>query len=104
MIALVSCYGMAGSQLFAFALLGPYAPWMQRSIGFRLDSDIGGPMTPDDSYRWNVPVLNYGFDQQFIEYFGESRVAAVEEGIAILNDLPPASELDLDSFPFSTWV
>jgi len=55
-------------------------------------------MNITDGYRWNVPVVTYGFDSEFINYFGSDGVAAVEEAIAILNALPPASEITLDDY------
>ncbi len=53
----------------AFALLGPAAPWMQATNDMSLEGDIGGPMDVTNEYRWNVPVLTYGFDQSFVDYF-----------------------------------
>lgn len=50
-------------------------------------------------YRWNVPVVTYAFDQSIIDYFGSNGVAAVEQAIAILNELPPASQIALTNFP-----
>lgn len=55
-----------------------------------------------EGYRWNVPVVTYAFDQSFIDYFGSNGVAAVEQAIAILNELPPASEITLTNFPEQT--
>lgn len=37
--------------------------------GMSLEGDIGGPMDVTNEYRWNVPVLTYGFDQSFVDYF-----------------------------------
>lgn len=82
----------------AFALLGPYEPWMDRTNGFRI-YDIGGPMELNSEYRWNVPVVTYGFDQSFRDYFGSNGVAAVEAAIQVLNNLPPAADLVLSNFP-----
>jgi hypothetical protein len=82
----------------AFSLLGPYADWMDVTNGFRLPGDIGGPMDITEGYRWNVPVVTYGFDQSFRNYFGSNGVAAVEAAIGILNNLPPASALVLTNF------
>jgi hypothetical protein len=102
-----------------FSLLGPYESWMQQSNGFRLafdisgppldlalpslpfpePGDIGGPMTLSNGYRWNVPVVTYGFDSSFLQYFGSNGVAAVQEAIQILNDLPAASEIDATNYP-----
>lgn len=78
---------------FCFALLGPYEDWMQYSNAFRFPNDIGGPMALDSEYRWNVPVITYGFDQSFMDFFGTEGKASVEAAIATLNSLPPASQI-----------
>ena len=73
----------------AFSLLGPYAPWMDEAKSFRQPRrDIGGPMNIDEGYRWNAPVVTYGFDASFLEYFGSNGVAAVESAMELLNNLP----------------
>ncbi len=61
--------------------------------------DIGGPMDIGDGYRWNVPVITYGFDKSFLDYFGTNGVAAVQDAIQTLNDLPPASTVVLSNYP-----
>jgi hypothetical protein len=86
----------------AFALLGPIQPWMQESNGVIGDGDIGGPMDIGSGYRWNVPVVTYGFDQSFINYFGTNGEAAVTSAIQILNNLPPASQLAVTDYSFIT--
>jgi hypothetical protein len=86
----------------AFALLGPVQPWMQMTNGVINPGDIGGPMCISNGYRWNVPVVTYGFDQSFLNYFGSNGVAAVESAIQILNDLPPASQIALTNYPFDS--
>ncbi len=53
-------------------------------------------------YRWNIPIVTYGFDQSFIDYFGSNGVAAVESAIQILNDLPPASTINPNDYPLNT--
>ena len=63
------------------------------------DLSIGGPMNIGEGYRWNVPVITYGFDPSFLDYFGTNGVAAVESAIQILKDLPPASSINLDDYP-----
>src|SRR5207249_5080603 len=84
----------------AFSLLGPYAPWMDEAKSFRQPGrDIGGPMNIDEGYRWNAPVLTYGFDASFLEYFGSNGVAAVESAIDVFNNLPPVSQLDPANYP-----
>jgi hypothetical protein len=86
----------------AFALLGPVQSWMQATNGVILDGDIGGPMCINNEYRWNVPVVTYGFDQSFLDYFGSNGVAAVESAIQTVNDLPPASQIVLTNYPFDS--
>lgn len=99
MIALLS--GPVGS--FAYSLLGPYADWMDIQKCYRLPGDIGGPMNLGEGYRWNVPVITYGFDRSFLDYFGSNGVAAVEGAIGILNALPPASSINLSNYPQAIW-
>jgi hypothetical protein len=82
-----------------FALLGPYAPWMDPTNSYRSGLDIGGPVDLTQGYRWNVPFVTYGFDQSFIDYFGSNGVYAVEQAFQTLNELPPASTLQLTNFP-----
>jgi len=86
----------------AFSLLGPYEPWMSLTNGFQSAGDIGGPMNLGSAYRWNVPVLTYSFDQSFLDFFGSNGVAAVESAIQILNNLPPASQLNPATYPLDT--
>ena len=92
---------MAAHHACAFALLGPFEPWMDVTNSLRLPGDIGGALDITEEYRWNVPVVTYGFDQTFLDYFGSNGLAAVEQAIQILNDLPPASSLVLTNFPFA---
>src|ERR1700756_4172157 len=82
----------------AFALLGPFAPWMTPQLAYQDGVSIGGPMNIGEGYRWNVPVITYGYDQSFLDYFGTNGVAAVESAIQILNDLPPASQIMLTNY------
>jgi hypothetical protein len=112
MLAFVSSAG-------AFSLLGPFKiganfpgdEWQgdgfggrPQGIGYQLDGDIGGPMFPIEAYRWNIPVITYAYDYTFLQYFGSNGVNAVEEAIAILNALPPASRMSatLSEFPLDT--
>ena len=61
----------------AFSLMGPFTSWMDVEKSYRLPGDIGGPMNIGEGYRWNVPVITYGFDHSFTSYFGSNGVAAV---------------------------
>jgi hypothetical protein len=84
---------------FGFSLLGPYTPWMSVSNGYAQPGDLGGPMTLGHEYRWNLPVITYGFHPAFVEHFGSNGVRAVEAAVKILNRLPPASRIRLEEFP-----
>lgn len=95
----------------AFSLLGPYESWMQMSNDFRWPQDpiydsstIGGPMCLSNEYRWNVPVVTYGFDRSFVDFFGSNGVAAVEAAIGILNRLPTASSIVTTNYPLFSEV
>jgi hypothetical protein len=102
-IVLAAAFLMASAvESGAFALLGPVQPWMQATNGVIQPGDIGGPMSIGSGYRWNVPVVTYGFDQSFINYFGTNGVAAVQGAIQILNNLPPASQIVLTNYPIDS--
>lgn len=88
----------------AFSLLGPYAPWMDVEKGYQQPGDIGGPMNIGEGYRWNVPAITYGFSRSFLDYFGSNGVAAVESAVAVLNQLPPASAINLQAFTNDCWA
>src|SRR6266404_2657358 len=87
----------------AFSLLGPFAPWMDVQKGYRQPGDIGGPMNIGEGYRWNIPVITYGFSRSFLDYFGSNGVAAVESAIAIRNQVPPASAINPESYTAYVW-
>jgi len=89
----------------AFSLLGPFDTWQVAAIGYNpLGTDIGGPMNLGEEYRWNVKTITYGFDESFLNYFGAQGTAAVMQAIAILNALPPVSQMssDLSEFPLES--
>jgi hypothetical protein len=86
----------------AFALLGPFESWMQQTNDLRQPGDIGGPMCIGNEYRWDVPVVTYGFDPSFCNFFGTNGEAAVESAIQIINALPPASDIALTNYPFDS--
>jgi hypothetical protein len=85
-----------------FSLIGPYTAWMLPSLNYQQPDDIGGPMNLNEEYRWNVPVVTYGFDQSFLDYFGSNGVVAVEQAIQTVNGLPRAANLVLSDFPLSS--
>ncbi len=102
--AMCLAIGLSAPDARAFSLLGPFEPWMTTTNGFNPsdEADIGGPMCISNEYRWNVPVVTYGFDQSFLDYFGTNGVAAVESAIQVLNDLPPASQIVLTNYPLDS--
>jgi hypothetical protein len=91
----------ASAPVRAFSLLGIWDTWQTTEIGYQRGGDIGGPMGLTEGYRWNVPVITYAFDRSFLLYFGQRGVEEVEKAIAILNALPPVSNLssNLNEFP-----
>ena len=90
------------TSVHSFSLLGPYDSWQTPEIGYNRGGDIGGPMNLGEEYRWNVPTITYAFDATFVEYFGTNGMAAVDQAMKILNDLPPASRLDPNEFLLNT--
>lgn len=91
--------GLFAGAAHAFSLLGPYDAWMQPANGFRQPGDIGGPNNLGEEYRWNVPVVTYTFDQSFLDYFGFTGAAAVDQAVQFFNSLPPVSQFDPTNYP-----
>ena len=76
---------------------------MDPTRGYFPNSEMGGPMNISEGYRWNIPVVTYGFDQGFLNYFGTNGVAAAEKAFLILNSIPPASQINLTNYPMNPW-
>src|SRR5881396_1135079 len=96
-------------QANAFSLLGPYAiaggnVWQVERLGYNIDGDIGGPMNvaAGEEYRWNTKIVVYGYDAPFLDFFGTRGMQEVEKAVKIINDLPPASTLNVDDYPMTT--
>jgi hypothetical protein len=86
----------------AFALLGPVNESFQTpTLGYQNGDDLGAPKNLGEEYRWNVPVLYYSVDQNFLDYFGSNGLAQVQAALDAFNAIPPASALatNLSSFP-----
>ncbi|MEW6156311.1 MAG: hypothetical protein AB1813_02705 [Verrucomicrobiota bacterium] len=88
-----------GAVAFGFSLTGPSASWQDARRGY---DQPRGVMNINEEYRYNVPVLYYGFDDTFLTYFGQKGVQEIEKAIAILNALPPMSQVNLNDFPLDT--
>ncbi len=95
---------VAAPRASAFSLAGTFDTWQTTTIGYQLPGDLGGPMNLGEEYRLNLPMLTYGFDESFLNYFGTRGVQEVEKAIKILNDLPAFSRMtdDLSEFPLDT--
>lgn len=87
---------------WGFALLGPLAnggdSWQTGVIGYGLAyteegflggadnlGDIGGPKNIGEAYRRNSPVIFYGYDAAFLDYFGSNGMAAVDSAAGLMN-------------------
>ncbi len=102
-LALILLLTAATHRAAAFALLGPFAPWMTTPLAYQIPNAIGGPMLLGEGYRWNVPIITYAYDQSFLDYFGTNGVAAIESAIQIFNQLPPAStQTNFSAYPLKT--
>ena len=78
---------------FAFSLAGPIMPY-QNALNPGAGYYSGrAPQARDEEYRWNIPVVTYGFDQPFFNYFGTNGINTIQEAFKILNDLPPVSQI-----------
>src|SRR6185295_9453232 len=97
-ILLVVLLAIGARQAFSFSLLGPFETWQTGAIGYNPlgNTDIGAPKNLGEEYRWNLPVITYGFDNSFLNYFGSNGVAAIDAAFSILNSLPPFSSLSAD--------
>lgn len=95
-----------------FSLLGPLSSdpggeaWQVRRLGYSdgevlLNGAIGSPKNLTHEYRWNTPIITYGFDPTFINYFGTNGMAAVDAAMEIMNSLPDLSTLsqELTEYP-----
>jgi hypothetical protein len=96
----------------AFTLWGPLETWQTADldyglrfyyenieIGTRLGYvENGGPKNFGEGSRLATPIVTYGFDDTFLEYFGAQGVAAVDSAMQVLNALPSGSSANLANF------
>jgi hypothetical protein len=91
------------AHLGAFGLVGPLAAWQTPRLGYALNMPFaGGPMDIGEEYRYNVPVVYYGFTPDFLNYFGQKGVDEIDKAFKIINEIPSASKVDLSDFPFTS--
>ncbi len=92
---------------YGFALLGPNNEAYQvPEIGYNPipeDALASGPKNLGEEYRRNTPVMYYGYDASFSDFFGEYGKLAVDQAFGIYNSLSNASSYsaDLSEVPFS---
>ena len=88
----------------AFTLLGPMAGWQAPDLGYNIpDSapEYGGPRLRGDEYRLSTPIVTYGIDGSFMEFFGAEGARAVDEAFALFNSITNVSAFseNLEEFP-----
>jgi hypothetical protein len=90
----------------AFSLMGPGdARYQDAQISYgSYGGEFGGPMNLGEEYRLTRPVVTYGYDKSFLDYFGQHGVEAVEQAMALLNGIPAASAMSesLEEFPLGS--
>src|SRR5690606_21956067 len=70
LVTLLLCI-LATAGTHAFSLLGPHEDWQTPTLGYNpFGEDRGAPKNLGEEYRWNLPVITYGFDRAFMDYFG----------------------------------
>jgi hypothetical protein len=102
---------VAAQHAGAFTLWGPLETWQTADLDYgdpryyyffvepSLDGiEVGGPKNFGEGSRLTTPIVTYGFDNTFLEYFGQQGVAAVESAMQALNALPSASSANLANF------
>jgi hypothetical protein len=106
LIALLSVLiGLTAPQVGAFSLLGPYSAWQTSDIGYDLPAitgqENGGPRLRGDEYRLSTPVVTFGFDGSFVEYFGAPGMQAVQDAFATFSGLTNFSSMsaNLGEYP-----
>ena len=103
---------MAAQRAGAFTLWGPLETWQTADLDYgdryyytvvALGDGLGatengGPKNFGEGSRLTTPIVTYGFDNTFLDYFGSDGVAAVDSAMAVLNALPSASSAKLTNF------
>jgi hypothetical protein len=92
--------GRPSASAFSFTVYPP-ADWQDATIGYD-PAPFPGVGNIGEEFRWNVPTLYYACDSTFVNYFGSRGIEEVEKVMAILNAVPRASDINLDSIPSDT--
>lgn len=91
---------------WGYALEGPVGnggdAWQVPADGFGPPRDTVAPKNIGEGYRRNVPVLYYGCDATFLDYFGTEGQVAVDKVFAVLNNVftnnPTGATTGLDGY------
>ena len=87
-----------------FSIFGPAESFQTPTLDYITryyygnDTELGGPKNFGEGSRLNVPIITYGYDSTFLDYFGSKGVAAVDSAMAVMNSLPNASSVKLSKF------
>ena len=96
---------LSAPHIKAFSLAGPFEPWQTAALGYNpLGGEVAAPKNIGEGYRWVQPVITYGIDKSFKDYFGLEGVEAIDNVFEILNAVPPASQIleALDEYPLDS--
>lgn len=101
---LVALLLLGASQGRAFSLLGPFSGWQSPDLGYNIPNgaqEYGGPRLRGDEFRLSTPVVTYGIDGSFLEFFGVEGAQAVDAAFAVFNNLTNVSAFSqtLEEFP-----
>lgn len=74
-------------------MMGPIETWQTADKNFPQIGELTvGSKNLGEEYRINTPVISYGFDSTFLDYFGAAGVRAVDQAMGMLNALPAVSQ------------
>jgi len=94
-LALAGAVLLANS-VAAFTPWGPLESWQTSDLDYGArpiqgGAELGGPKNLGEEWRINTPIITYGFDFSFLDYFGTNGVKAIDDAMGILNRLPAVS-------------
>src|SRR5438445_1750154 len=87
----------------AFSLLGVREPYQVIQLGYIADFSFQ-PKNLGEEFRFNIPTLYYTYDSSFFDYFGSNGVYAVDQAVAILNNLTNVSSYSSDLSEFGQYA
>ncbi|MSU31829.1 MAG: hypothetical protein EXS25_04040 [Pedosphaera sp.] len=98
---------VVGLRVQAFSLLGPFSSWQTPDIGYDTvfaAFEQGGPRLRGDEYRLSTPIVTYGVDGSFAEYFGERGMQAIDDAFNVFNAITNVSAMseNLTEYPMKS--